>query len=66
MKFIKEIENNLKIKAKIKFLPIQKGDVKETNCNVEKLKKYIGYVPDTSYKTGVKNFVSWFKKHYKY
>jgi len=66
MRFINEIEKNLKIKARVRFLPIQKGDVKDTNCSVKKLKNYIGYVPNTSYKIGIKNFVSWFKKHYKY
>ena len=65
MSFIKEIEKNLKIKSKIKFLPIQKGDVKETSCDVKKIKKYLNYVPKVKYKIGIKKFIEWFKLYYK-
>ena len=36
MKFIREIEKCLDKKAKIKYLPLQKGDVFETSCNTKK------------------------------
>ena len=65
MSFIKEIEKNLKIKSKIKFLPIQKGDVKGTSCDVKKLKKYLNFVPKVKYKIGIKKFIEWFKFYYK-
>ena len=38
-KFIKIIEKKLNIKSKVKYLPLQKGDVKKTYANIKKLKK---------------------------
>ena len=64
MKFIKEIEKNLNMKSKINFLPLQKGDVKETMCNTNKLKKYINFSSETNYKTGIKNFISWYRLYH--
>ena len=65
MDFIKEIEKNLSIKAKIKFLPLQQGDVLQTSCDTRKIKKYINFVPKTSHKTGIKKFVDWYRSYYK-
>tara|TARA_B100000795_G_scaffold270028_1_gene262008 strand:- start:4932 stop:5930 length:999 start_codon:yes stop_codon:yes gene_type:complete len=64
MRFIKEIEKNLNMKSKINFLPLQKGDVKETMCNTNKLKKYINFSSKTNYKTGIKNFISWYRLYH--
>ena len=63
MSFIKEIEKNLSLKAKIKYLPLQKGDVPETSCNTAKIKKVLNYVPHTNYKVGIKSLLSG-TKHY--
>ena len=65
MDFIKEIEKNLSIKAKIKFLPLQQGDVLRTSCNIKKIKNYIKFVPQTNYKVGIKKFVEWYRSYYK-
>ena len=64
MSFIKEIEKNLSLKAKIKYLPLQKGDVPETSCNTAKIKKVLNYVPHTNYKVGIKKFIEWYKHYY--
>tara|TARA_B100001121_G_C18626923_1_gene592239 strand:+ start:59 stop:1066 length:1008 start_codon:yes stop_codon:yes gene_type:complete len=64
MKYVNLIENTLNIKAKIKFLPKQKGDVQETFSNVKKLSKF-GYKPKTDVKVGIKNFIEWYKNYYK-
>ena len=48
MYYIKLIEKYLKKKAKIKFLPIQPGDIKKTFSSTKKLKKYINYSPKIS------------------
>ena len=61
MKFIKEIENCLGLKAKIKYLPLQPGDVIKTSCNTNKIKSYLKFLPKTDYKQGIKNFVFWYK-----
>ncbi len=65
MKFIREIEKCLDKKAKIKYLPLQKGDVFETSCNTKKIKNYLGFLPKTDYRLGIKNFINWYKKFYK-
>ncbi len=62
--FIKEIELALNKKAIRNYLPLQKGDVKQTLSNTKLLKIITGYKPKVNYKTGVKKFVNWYKKYY--
>ena len=57
MDFIGEIEKNLGKKGKIKFKPMQPGDVQATYANVESLYHYINFKPETSMKEGVRAFV---------
>lgn len=62
--FISVIEANLGKKAKIKTLPIQKGDVPETYADIDDLKKDIGFAPSTPIEEGVKNFIKWYLEYY--
>ena len=62
--FIKQIEYELGKKAIRNYMPLQKGDVKQTLSNTNLLKKITGYNSKTNYKIGIKNFISWFKKYY--
>jgi len=62
--FIREIEKNLDKKAKIKFSPIQPGDVEKTLADVTDLDNDIGYKPSTKIQVGVKKFVEWYKEYY--
>ena len=62
--FIKSLEKELKVKAKKRYLPMQKGDVYSTLSNSHLLKKITGYNPKTSYKTGIKKFVDWYLDYY--
>ena len=62
--FIKSLEKELKVKAKKRYLPMQKGDVYSTLSNSYLLKKITGYNPKTSYKTGIKKFVNWYLDYY--
>ncbi|MEQ7799390.1 NAD-dependent epimerase [Pedobacter sp. ASV1-7] len=64
MEFIKEIENNLGIKAKKNYLSMQDGDVADTWADVSGLENELGYKPKVSVKEGVCNFVNWYKAHY--
>ena len=63
--FISEIENNLKCKAIKNFLPMQKGDVKETFADCKLLYDLTGFKPTTSIKYGVKSFCDWYSMHYR-
>ena len=60
LRFIDIIEKYLGKKAKIDLKPMQKGDVKETNANIEKLEKVTGYKPKTSIEDGIKKFIDWY------
>jgi len=65
MSFLGEIETNLKKKAKINYLPLQKGDVLETNCDTKKIKSYLNFIPKTNYKVGIKKFIDWYILYFK-
>ncbi len=65
MNYIAEIEKCLNKKAKINFLPMQKGDVKATYADTSSLESWINYKPNTSIRDGVKNFVDWYLDFYK-
>jgi len=60
MAYIKEIEKNLKMTAKINYLPMQDGDVPMTQSDTSALKDWVGYIPQTTIEEGVKNFVNWY------
>ncbi len=58
--FIYELEKNLGIKPKINFMPMQKGDVKETLSNTNLLLKLTGFKPKINYKEGIRKFTNWY------
>ena len=62
--FIKEIEKVLGKKAIRNYMPLQKGDVKQTLSNTNLLKKLTGYNPKTNYKLGIKKFLNWYLNYY--
>ena len=62
--FIKEIEKVLGKKAIRNYMPLQKGDVKQTLSNTSLLKKLTGYNPKTDYKSGIKKFLNWYLNYY--
>ncbi len=62
--FIKEIENVLGKKAKRNYMPLQKGDVKQTLSNTNLLKKMTKYNPKTNFKTGIRKFLDWYLNYY--
>ena len=62
LEFIKTLEKEIGIKAKKKFLPMQKGDVLSTLSDTKLLQQITGYKTKTNYKLGIKKFVRWFKE----
>lgn len=66
MDFIHEIEKNLGMEAKKKFLPMQQGDVYQTNADTTKLENEIGYKPKVELSIGVKKFIDWFNLKYNF
>lgn len=65
MKYISEIEKYLNKYAKKNFKQLQKGDIKDTHSNLQKIKKNLGYKSKTPVKEGVKNFLDWYLDFYK-
>jgi UDP-glucuronate 4-epimerase len=63
--FIKEIEISLNIKAKKKYLILQKGDTLKTHSSIKKISKFMNYKPRTDTKKGIGKFLEWFKKYHK-
>ncbi|MDA7604996.1 NAD-dependent epimerase [Candidatus Pelagibacter sp.] len=64
MNYISALEKSLGKKAKINFLPLQPGDVRDTYANINNLKEKFNYTPSTSVFDGVSNFVKWYKNYY--
>eukprot|EP01047_Picozoa_sp_COSAG01_P015184 COSAG01_NODE_755_length_13819_cov_130.671939_8_plen_316_part_00 len=58
---IKEIEKCVGIKAKIKLLDAQQGDVNTTYADITKAKNKYAYSPSTSIFQGIKKFIDWYK-----
>jgi UDP-glucuronate 4-epimerase len=65
MDYINAIEKALGKKAKIKLLPLQSGDVKDTHANINDLKKQFNYKPNTKVTDGIKKFIDWYQDYYK-
>ncbi|MDQ0200234.1 NAD-dependent epimerase [Neobacillus ginsengisoli] len=65
MDFINILEKLIGKKAKIEFLPMQPGDVKETYADISDLQADVGFYPTTTIETGLTHFVDWYKKYYK-
>ena len=45
---------------------MQPGDVQHTSSNSSLIKDWIGLVPKTSLKDGIKTFVDWYREFYNF
>ena len=61
MDFIEEIEQAYGKKAEKVFLPMQPGDVYQTNADTSKLEAEADYKPHWSLHDGIAQFMQWFK-----
>jgi UDP-glucuronate 4-epimerase len=61
---IRTIERCLGRSADIRLMPMQPGDVYETQARVDKLTKVTGYCPRFSIEEGVQRFVDWYLCEY--
>jgi UDP-glucuronate 4-epimerase len=64
MDYIHAIENALGIKAKMELLPLQPGDVPDTQADVNKLIKDVGFKPSTPIQSGIDKFIAWYRHYY--
>ena len=65
MDYIREIEKNLRMEAKLNLMPMQDGDVQKSHADVTDLIKDFGYTPKWSIKEGIGNFIQWYVDYYK-
>jgi UDP-glucuronate 4-epimerase len=59
------LEKELGRKAVTDMLPMQPGDVMETFADVGDLMRDVGFRPQTSIEDGIRDFVAWYRDHYK-
>ncbi len=62
--FIDEIEKQCGKEAIRNYMDMQKGDVPATWANAELLKSLTGYQPQTDFRDGIRQFVSWYREYY--
>lgn len=62
---VDNLENLLNMKANRMVLPMPRnGDVPFTHANISLAQKELGYKPTTDLKTGLKEFVDWYRLYY--
>ena len=63
-KFIKTLEDVVEIKAKKRFLPMQKGDVKDTLALNTRIEKQYNYKVNYTLREGLNEFIKWYRSYY--
>ena len=65
MRYIEVLEKELGKKAQMEMLPLQPGDVPDTESDVTNLAEAIDYRPQVNVEQGVASFVKWYRDYYK-
>jgi len=63
-RYIELIEQALGRTAEKRLLPLQPGDVPDTEADVEALMRDTGYSPETPVEIGIQRFVDWYRGFY--
>jgi UDP-glucuronate 4-epimerase len=61
---LRTIESCLGRTANIRLMPMQPGDVYQTQARVDKLKQVTGFVPVIPIEDGIRRFVHWYLGEY--
>jgi len=64
MDYIHTLEQALGVPAKYNMLPMQPGDVEQTNADITALSEQFDFRPNTSISDGLKAFVRWYREYY--
>lgn len=64
LRYIEVLEQCLGKKAKMEMLPLQPGDVPDTEADVSDLIANVGYRPVVPVEEGVARFVEWYRSYY--
>ncbi|MEE4331598.1 MAG: NAD-dependent epimerase [Wenzhouxiangella sp.] len=65
LRYIEVLEDCLGRKATMEMLPLQPGDVPDTEADVSALHSAVGYRPTVPVEVGVSRFVDWYRDYYK-
>ena len=65
LRYIEVLEQCLGRKAQMELLPLQAGDVPDTEADVSELIAATGYRPQVGVEQGVANFVDWYRSYYR-
>ena len=65
LRYIEVLEEKLGKKATMELLPLQPGDVPDTEADVGELANATEFTPKVSVEEGVGRFVDWYKSYYK-
>ena len=65
MHVVAVLEKELGRTAEKEMLPMQPGDVMQTFADVGDLMRDVGFRPQTSIEDGIRDFVAWYRDHYK-
>lgn len=61
LELVGHLENALDMKARLRFLPNQAGDMTVTYADIGRARRILGYNPQTPIKEGIRLFADWFK-----
>jgi UDP-glucuronate 4-epimerase len=59
-----EVAKALGIEPRIRWAPMQPGDVQQTAADLSKSAAVLGYAPKTPFPEGIRRFVHWFREAY--
>lgn len=64
-RFIEVIEKACGTKARIRYAPMQPGDVKETYADIETSRRDLGFEPRVPIDVGIPRFVTWYREYHR-
>ena len=65
LRYIEVLEQCLGREAIMELLPLQAGDVPDTEADVSDLITHVGYRPRVPVEEGIANFVAWYRDYYR-
>lgn len=62
--FVRVLEEAIGRKARVKYLPMQAGDVYATYADIDSSIRDLGFTPSTGIEEGLPRFVEWYRAYY--
>jgi len=64
MEVVHQIEKYIGKSAKIKYLPMQLGDIPESFADIKKSQEMLGYTPSVNINIGIIKFIQWYMEYH--